>query len=36
VLEETATTYLDAEFHGRLGSGGILEIHDTREARDAR
>ena len=26
VLEETATTYLDAEFHGRLGRGGILEI----------
>jgi len=36
VLEETATTYLDAEFQGRLGSGGILEIHDVKEARDAR
>ena len=30
VLEETATTYLDAEFHGRLGAGGILEIRDTK------
>jgi N-methylhydantoinase A len=30
VLEETATTYLDAEFHGRLGSGGIIEMRDTK------
>ena len=30
VLEETATTYLDAEFHGRLGAGGILEMRDTK------
>jgi N-methylhydantoinase A len=32
VLEETATTYLDADFHARPGPGGILDIRDTKEA----
>jgi N-methylhydantoinase A len=32
VLEETATTYLDAEFHGRPRAGGILAISDRKEA----
>ncbi len=32
VLEETATTYLDADFHARLGTGGVLHITDTKGA----
>jgi N-methylhydantoinase A len=32
VLEETATTYLDADFHGRPGAGHVLAITDTKEA----
>ena len=31
VLEETATTYLDADFHACPGAGGILAIRDTKE-----
>ena len=33
VLEETATTYLDAEFTARLGVQGVIEITDTGEGR---
>ena len=33
LLEETATTYLDAEFTARPGEQGVLEITDDREAR---
>jgi N-methylhydantoinase A len=32
VLEETATTYLDADFHARPGAGHVLAITDTKEA----
>jgi N-methylhydantoinase A len=32
VLEETATTYLDADFHARPGAGGILAVSDSKEA----
>jgi N-methylhydantoinase A len=32
VLEETATTYLDADFHARPGAGGTLDISDRKEA----
>jgi N-methylhydantoinase A len=32
VLEDTATTYLDADFDARLGAGGILHITDTKGA----
>lgn len=32
VLEDTATTYLDADFHARPAAGGILVIRDTKEA----
>lgn len=32
VLEETATTYLDADFEARLGAGGVLHITDTKGA----
>ena len=31
ILEETATTYLDADFHARLAPGGILVMRDTKE-----
>jgi N-methylhydantoinase A len=31
VLEETATTYLDADFHARRGASGILTIVDSKE-----
>jgi N-methylhydantoinase A len=30
VLEETATTYLDADFDARLGAGGALHLTDTK------
>jgi len=30
VLEETATTYLDADFDACLGAGGVLHITDTK------
>jgi N-methylhydantoinase A len=33
VLEETATTYLDAGFTARLGGEGVVEITDTGRAR---
>jgi N-methylhydantoinase A len=33
VLEETATTYLDAGFTARLGNEGVVEITDTGRAR---
>jgi N-methylhydantoinase A len=32
VLEDTATTYLDADFDARLGAGGVLHITDTKGA----
>lgn len=32
VLEETATTYLDADFVARLGAGGVLHITDAKGA----
>jgi N-methylhydantoinase A len=32
VLEETATTYLDADFHAHPGTGGILVLTDAKEA----
>lgn len=32
VLEETATTFLDADFAARLGAGGALQITDTKGA----
>ena len=32
VLEETATTYLDADFHARRGPGGVLHMTDTKGA----
>jgi N-methylhydantoinase A len=32
VLEETATTYLDADFHARRGRGGVLHMTDTKGA----
>ncbi|MGH3004398.1 MAG: hydantoinase/oxoprolinase family protein [Gaiellaceae bacterium] len=32
VLEETATTFLDADFDARLGAGGVLQITDTKGA----
>jgi N-methylhydantoinase A len=32
VLEETATTYLDADFHAVPGDGGVLRISDTKGA----
>jgi N-methylhydantoinase A len=30
LIEETATTYLDADFDARLGAGGVLHISDTK------
>jgi N-methylhydantoinase A len=32
LLEETATTFLDADFDARLGAGGVLHITDTKGA----
>lgn len=32
VLEETATTYLDAQFHAARGAGGVLKITDKKGA----
>jgi len=32
ILEETATTYLDAEFEARVHDSGSLFVTDTREA----
>jgi N-methylhydantoinase A len=32
VLEETATTFLDADFDARLGTGGVLHLTDTKGA----
>lgn len=30
ILEETATTYLDADFHARRGRGGVLHMTNTK------
>jgi len=32
IVEETATTYLDADFTARTAGGGVLRITDTRES----
>jgi N-methylhydantoinase A len=36
ILEETATTYLDADFEARLDASGSLFVRDTKEADDAK